>query len=171
MTHKCTIHWIINLNISDLFVTLTITIIKIMSASTKLSSAVKALTYLAVVSPVPKNSAEISAVTGINASKLRKILSFLVKNGIVLSEKGSTGGFTLKKTPEKIDLQEIYCAIEDRKAFHLDVNKSRGRKLNQNEKLNNFFLELFSDIQVSIEDEMKKITLRSIIDKIHSKKY
>lgn len=139
-----------------------------MSASTKLSTAVKALTYLALVFPDPKNSQDISGVIGINASKIRKILSYLVKSGILSSEMGTNGGFTLKKKPDKIDLQEIYCAIEDRKAFHLDVNKSKGKALNKNQKLNNFFLDLFADIQVNIENYMKNITLKSIIDNINS---
>lgn len=140
-----------------------------MSASTKLSTAVKALSYLASVSPEPKNSSDISVSTGINASKLRKLLSFLVKSGIVESEKGTNGGFTLKKKTKDIHLQEIYCAIEDRKAFHLDVNKSKGRELNKNQKMNNFFVDLFADIQVNIENEMKNITLKSIIDNINTK--
>jgi Rrf2 family protein len=139
-----------------------------MSASTKLSTAVKALSYLASVSPEPKNSADISDVTGINASKLRKLLSFLVKSGIVESEKGTNGGFALKKKANQINLQEIYCAIEDRKAFHLDVNKSKGSGLNKNQKLNNYFLDLFNDIQINIENEMEKISLKNIIDKINS---
>jgi Rrf2 family protein len=139
-----------------------------MSASTKLSTAVKALSYLASVSPEPKNSADISDITGINASKLRKLLSLLVKSGIVESEKGTNGGFKLKKKANQINLQEIYCAIEDRKAFHLDVNKSKGSGLNKNQKLNNYFLDLFNDIQINIENEMEKISLKNIIDKIKS---
>ena len=139
-----------------------------MSASTKLSTAVKALSYLASVSPEPKNSADISYVTGINASKLRKLLSLLVQRGIVESEKGTNGGFALKKKANQVNLQEIYCAIEDRKAFHLDVNKSKGSGLNKNQKLNNYFLDLFSDIQINIENEMNKISLKNIIDKINS---
>lgn len=152
-----------------LLVTLTVTNLKNMSASTKLSTAVKALHYLSEKSPAPKNSLEISGQTGINASKLRKILSFLVKSGIVESVKGTNGGFILKKNPEKIDLQEIYCAVEDRKAFHLNVNKGKGSESKTNQKINSYFLNLFSDIQIIIEDEMKNITLKNIIDKINSK--
>src|SRR5690606_23993378 len=137
-----------------------------MSASTKLSSAVKALVYIASAVPSGVNSSEISIHTGINASKLRKILSFLVKSKIVTSEKGTSGGFTLSKDPGKINLQEIYCAIEDRKAFHLDINKSMGKELNKNQLINNYFLELFANIQVRIENDMTKISLKSIIDKI-----
>ncbi len=140
-----------------------------MSASTKLSAAVKALAFIAKDYPSAKNSVEISEYTGLNASKLRKILSMLVKNGIVDSAYGTSGGFRLKKKPSEIDLQEIYCAIEDRKAFHLDVSKTVGRSSSDVSKLNVYFLNLFSTIQVDIEDRMRKISLQSVIDKIKLK--
>ncbi len=134
-----------------------------MSASTKLSTSVKALCYLAKVYPKPKSSNEIANYTGINASKLRKILSLMVKSDIVESISGSTGGFILKKDPSQLHLQEIYCSIEDRKAFYLDVHKNH-KKENDITKLNDFFLDLFADIQVDIEDKMRKINLKSIIE-------
>jgi Rrf2 family protein len=139
-----------------------------MSASTKLSTAVKAICYLSNPNTLPKTSSEIAENIGINPSKLRKILSMLVKNGIVESTHGTTGGFILKKNFSTLHLQEIYCAIEDRKAFHLDVRKNFVKKDSQTEKINNYFLSLFTDIQVDIEDKMKLITIKSIIDKINS---
>jgi len=137
-----------------------------MSASTKLSSTVKALCYLAKSYPEPKNSIEISDQIGVNASKLRKILSMLVKNEIVSSTQGQRGGFLIAKDTNKLHLQEIYCAIEDRKAFHLNVSKIHGNRKSETQNLNNFFLSLFDDIQVDIEEKMKKITLKSILDQI-----
>jgi len=139
-----------------------------MSASTKLSTSVKALCYLEEVDPKPVSSSEIAGSIGINSSKLRRILSLLVKNGIVESNSGTKGGFKLKKLPAQIHLQEIYCAIEDRKAFHLDVRKDSIKKNSLPEKLNFYFLDLFAEVQVDIEDKMKKITLQSIINKINN---
>jgi len=138
-----------------------------MSASTKLSSSVKALCYLEKVYPNPVSSFEIADAVGINSSKLRKILSMLAKNGIVESNSGTTGGFKLKKKPSEIHLQEIYCAIEDRKAFHLDVRKDSIKKNSLPDKLNFYFLDLFAEVQVEIEEKMKKITLASIVNKIN----
>ncbi len=140
-----------------------------MSASTKLSTAVKALTFLAKDHPRPKNSVEISDFTGLNASKLRKLLSMLVKYGIVESAYGTAGGFKLKRKPSEIHLQEIYCAIEDRKAFHLDVTKTNGKTSSESLKLNVYFLDLFSTIQIDIEDRMKRISLQSVIEQINKK--
>lgn len=139
-----------------------------MSASTKLSSSVKALCYLEQVFPKPASSSEMSEAIGINSSKLRKILSMLVKNGIVKSNAGSSGGFMLKKQASEIHLQEIYCAIEDRKAFHLDVRKDEIKKNSLPDKLNLYFLNLFTEVQVDIENKMKNITLESIVNKIKS---
>jgi Rrf2 family protein len=136
-----------------------------MSASTKLSSSVKALCYLASEEK-PKNSAEIAVEIGINASKLRRLLSLLGKAGIVKSDSGMLGGFTLNKFPDTINLQEIYCAIEDRKAFYLNVNQENSTKNSPAEKINYLFLDLFSEIQVEIENKMTGITLKSMMDKI-----
>lgn len=138
-----------------------------MSASTKLSTSVKALCCLSESFPNPKSSFEISSTIGINSSKLRKILSMLVKNGIIESNAGSAGGFKLKKDANDIHLQEIYCAVEDRKAFHLDVRRDSIKKNSLPEKLNNYFLDLFTEVQVDIEQKMKNITLQTIINKIN----
>ena len=139
-----------------------------MSASTKLSTAVKALCFLAGDPRSPKTSMEISAGIGVNASKLRMLLSMLTKSDIVASVKGMNGGFVLNKIPSDIHLQEIYCSIEDRKAFHLDVQKFSGHHLSQPIQLNNYFLDLFTEIQVDIETKMAKINLQSMIDQFEN---
>ncbi len=140
-----------------------------MSASTKLSTAVKALCYLAESFPDPQSSTQISISIGTNASKLRQLLSMLAKNDIVRSTKGTSGGFILEKDPSMIHLQEIYCAIEDRKAFHLDVNKANGKSENRTALFNNYFLDLFADVQVEIEEKMRKISLCSIMNQLNIK--
>ncbi len=136
-----------------------------MSASTKLSTSVKALSYLASTHPAPQTSSQIAEQIGTNASKLRRLMSMLTKNEIVKSTQGTSGGFVLNKPPSKIDLQEIYCAIEDRKAFHLDVNKNDGGKKNFSESFNGYFLDLFAEVQVDIENKMKKINLSMVMER------
>ncbi len=139
-----------------------------MSASTKLSTAVKALCFLAEDQNLAKTSAEISKKIGVNASKLRMLLSMLAKSNIVTSGKGIKGGFILNKDPRDIHLQEIYCSIEDRKAFHLDVQKFTGHHLSMPIQINNYFLDLFAEIQVDIESKMTKISLQALIDRLEN---
>jgi len=139
-----------------------------MSASTKLSTSVKALCILAQNPEQSYKSEAIAEEIGVNSSKLRKLLSMLVKNNILASEYGNKGGFRLVKSASEIDLQEIYCAIEDRKAFHLHVSESDNKNLTAR-FVNSYFLDLFTEIQVDIENKMKNLTLSDIIDQ--SKKY
>jgi len=155
-----------------IYVTQTVTYIKdekgaLMSASTKLSNSVKALCFIAGSNPEPCNSTEISRHTGVNASKLRKLLSALAKENIITSIQGPAGGFKLAKEPAEIHLQAIYCALEHQKAFHLDVAKKQENELPEVGLVNLFFLTLFSDIQVEIEDKMKHITLSNILETIN----
>lgn len=134
-----------------------------MSASTKLSTAVKALCYLAGSHPEPKSSSQISNRIGVNASKLRQLMSMLAKTNIVSSTKGTTGGFLIERDPSQLDLQEIYCAVEDRKAFHLDVNRSNGHSADETAKFNDYFFNLFSEVQVDIETKMRGISLFDVM--------
>jgi Rrf2 family transcriptional regulator, iron-sulfur cluster assembly transcription factor len=140
-----------------------------MSASTKLSNSVKALCFLAQNSPEPQSSATISSHTGVNASKLRKLLADLARIGVVSTSKGASGGYILARRPEQVHLQEIYCAIEDRKAFHLDVTATDSEHGGQSAAVNRYFLDLFSEIQVEIENKMANLSLASIIDSISLK--
>ena len=87
----------------------------------------------------------------------------MVKNSVIVPT-GAKGGFVLKKAIEEIHLQDVYCAIEDRKAFHLDVRQVDDSHLSDSAKINNYFLELFSDIQVDIENKMRKINLRIVME-------
>jgi len=138
-----------------------------MSASTKLSTSVKALCFLAQTPERGHSSAEIATAIGVNASKLRKLLSMMGRGGIVTSVMGAAGGFMLRRPPAEIDLQEIYCAIEDRKAFHLNVHQMGETMPAISSKINRYFLDLFDEIQYDIENKMRKISLQSIIDNIN----
>ncbi len=135
-----------------------------MSASTKLSTSVKAICYLAQHPDQMENSGQIAEHIGVNPSKLRQLISLLVKNNILSAYRGKEGGIRLARQADQIHLQEVYCAIEDRKAFHLHVNRTEADQLSESAKINNYFLDLFAEVQVEIEDKMKKITIQSIID-------
>ncbi len=135
-----------------------------MSASTKLSTSVKALGYLAQHPKTMHSSADIASAIAVNASKIRSLLSMLSKQDIVKTTQGKDGGFQLGKQPHEIHLQEIYCAIEDRSAFYLDVHDCGNGPDQFPRRVNHFFDELFSEIQIDIESKMKKITLADIVN-------
>ena len=143
-------------------VTLTATNNRIMSSSNKLSTAVKALCYLAKVFPEAKTSGVIADSIGVNASKLRQILSSLMKAEIVGSTKGSGGGFYLTQDFTELSLFEIYTALEDRKIMDFDVADATNAKDGEMENYNNYFYNYYANIQNQIEKQMKETKLNNI---------
>lgn len=133
-----------------------------MSASNKLSTAVKALCYMAKVFPEAKTSFEIAEAIGVNASKLRQILSQLIKNEIVVSTKGANGGFFVAQDFTSVSLYEIYDALEDRKIMDWDVTCDSNAKDADAKTFNQYFHSFYDDIQKQIEERMREVKLNQI---------
>lgn len=133
-----------------------------MSASNKLSTAVKALCYLAKVFPDSKSSSEIAAAIGVNASKLRQILSQLLKSEIVGSTKGVNGGFFVAQDFTSLSLFEIYAALDEKKIIDFDVADAKNAKDKSTKTYNEYFDNLFGDLQHQIEERMRTIKLKHI---------
>lgn len=136
-----------------------------MAASKRLSLATKALCVIQDYAPEAITSNQIAEALDVNPSKLRRILSVLVKARLIESSQGTRGGFILKKQAEKISLQEVYCAVEDKKAFYLDVHENSDAG-STSAKINDLFFELFADVQIVIENHMAQITIADLIKKI-----
>jgi Rrf2 family protein len=153
-----------------MIVTLCVTKGTTMSASNRLSTAVKALCYLAKVFPETKSSSEIAEAIGVNASKLRQILSQLMKSEIVGSAKGANGGFYVAQDFTSLSLYEIYAALEDRKVLDLDVADAKNARERDTRAYNDYFDRLFGDMQRQIEKTLQTITLGEIRTKNESGK-
>lgn len=133
-----------------------------MTASNRLSTAIKALCFLAKEYPYAKTSSEISEAIGVNASKLRQILSALCKSEIIASTKGTNGGFFLLQDFTELSIYEIFSALEEKKIIELDVADSINAKDEDVAQYNNYFTNLFGDIQSKIEEHFKQIKLTEI---------
>jgi len=58
------------------------------------------------------NAVKIAEQTGSSKNHISKVAQRLVKNDLLKSVRGPSGGFTLKKSPAEITLLEIYESIE-----------------------------------------------------------
>ena len=84
-----------------------------MIVSKTLDYAVRTLTYLGKrQSGKTVLMKEIAESQKIPLSYLAKVMRQLVKAGIVFSEYGPNGGYSLKKTPSEITLRQVYEAVE-----------------------------------------------------------
>ena len=60
------------------------------------------------------NAVELGATTGFSKNHISKVLSNLVKSGLLESGRGPAGGFRLVRRPEDISLIEIFETVEGR---------------------------------------------------------
>lgn len=58
------------------------------------------------------NAVRVSEITGFSKNHIAKVLQRLVKNEMLKSVRGPSGGFSLKKDPRLINLLDIYQSIE-----------------------------------------------------------
>ena len=75
--------------------------------------AVRVMVHLATAPPAQKHSLnELAAVTGVQQSFLSKILQRLVHQGMLVSQRGSGGGFIVNRAPDQVSLLDVVEAIE-----------------------------------------------------------
>ena len=74
--------------------------------------ALRAATYLATVPQQSRTVDEIAEVTHVPVAYLSKVLQQLVRGKIVMSRRGTGGGFRLARTPEKLRILEIVQAVD-----------------------------------------------------------
>ena len=73
-----------------------------MTGNSRFAVSVHILAYLAYRQSAAVPSAEIAASVDTNPVVIRRLLSALVRAGLVTAQKGATGGFALAPTPDQI---------------------------------------------------------------------
>jgi Rrf2 family protein len=84
---------------------------KIFSLSEASSIAIHGMVLIAR-SDSGLNVIKITEFTGFSKNHIAKVMQRLVKNDLLKSVRGPSGGFSLKKNPEDITLLDIYESIE-----------------------------------------------------------
>ena len=83
-----------------------------MKFSTKAEYGLKAVVCLARCYPQQKNIKTICAEEHISEKYLERLIGELRKKGIVVSQKGKSGGYTLAKNPRSIRVGEVVEILE-----------------------------------------------------------
>lgn len=76
------------------------------------SLALHTMAYLAAEPGRKASTHEIARVMGASEAHLAKVMQRLGKAGLVVSQRGPGGGFTMAKRPEQVSLLEVYAAAE-----------------------------------------------------------
>ena len=109
----------------------------------------------------PTSLSEISLRQGISLSFLEQLFLRLKKNNLVLSSRGSHGGYVLSRSPEEIKLSSIIHAVDEEIKT---VKCKRESKKGCNGKLIKCIThDLWDDLESHINNFFEKNTLKDII--------
>ena len=123
----------------------------------------------------PLKSYNISKSLGVSDYYLKKIIRQLVVAGLITSEAGKKGGVSLKKSPDKITLLDIFEAIEGKEPFARAtglVERVFSNELKEvKEQKQAMILEAFNQAEKSYKEKLKKITLQMAMVDRNKKTY
>ena len=117
----------------------------------------------------PTSLAEISLRQGISLSFLEQLFLRLKKNNLVLSARGSQGGYVLSKAPEEIKLSSIIHAV-DEKIKTVKCKKESKRGCN-GKSIKCITHDLWDDLESHINNFFERNTLKDIIYRTHKRQH
>tara|TARA_B100000029_G_scaffold168660_1_gene164800 strand:+ start:375 stop:815 length:441 start_codon:yes stop_codon:yes gene_type:complete len=111
----------------------------------------------------PISLTEISLRQGISLSFLEQLFFRLKKNNLVLSARGSNGGYILSRSPEEIKLSSIIFAVDEKiKTVKCKKNSKKGCN---GKSVKCITHNLWDDLENHIYDFFEKNTLKDILYK------
>ncbi|MFC6314937.1 Rrf2 family transcriptional regulator [Lapidilactobacillus achengensis] len=135
-----------------------------MKFSHKLSDAVHILAFVYVYADGNLSSTAIAASIEANPSMVRRMMSTLVKAGLLNSQPGKVA-LRLAKAPEDISLLDVYLVIEDnRNLLHVDEKTNPLCIVGGN--IQGTLNGVYTQVQTAAETQMAQVSLRDIIDDI-----
>jgi len=102
---------------------------------------------------------EISQREGISFDYLEKIVSKLEKAGLVKSKKGSRGGYSLAKPPQRVKIGEIIRALEGETVLVKCMGKGSSCLLRRK----CFAKKFWEKLQKSLNSALDSLTLAELI--------
>ena len=106
----------------------------------------------------------LSEKTSVTPRFTLKILHKLVQGDLVVSYKGSKGGYKLKKSPELITLNEVIELIDGPIAFARCLGNGESCSLNT-DKTACIYHHIFDKISIELASKLQNITISDVLNK------
>jgi len=134
-----------------------------MKKNSKISVALHALVHIAK-SQHPLTSEQLALCFNTNPVVIRRILGKLRKSGIVSSEKGHGGGWTMAMPYQKVSFYDVYASLEEEllPTNHSSTEKQCLIMKTLNQTMDGFLLEANN----LLNQKLKTIKLEQIINKV-----
>lgn len=132
-----------------------------MTNNSRFAVSVHVLAYLVFRAGAVVPSSEIAASVATNPVVIRRLLSALVKGGLVRAQKGAAGGFSLARSSQKISLLDIYRTIEPAPSHGLN-RFSPNHRCPVGAKIGHVLETVFAKAQAGMETELARVNLAEI---------
>ena len=135
-----------------------------MAGNHRFSIAVHLVTALAVMDE-PMTSPQIASSVGTNPVVVRRIISLLVKAGILKSQVGKAGGCVLAKKPAKITLRDLYHALGSKEVFQFH-DYPAARHCPVSCQMKGLMDSVFAETEKALEAQLAKISIQTLMRKV-----
>lgn len=145
---------------------MTILGVRLMQISRKSEYAIHSLMILAVHSDSEISVDELAMMQKISRTYLAKVMQKMAKAGLVHSNKGFQGGYTLRLSPKEITLAKVVSIFEDQDHFYQCLQQERDCQLEANCIIHRTFAKAYLGMiaeleQVKIADLLIEMTSRN----------
>ena len=133
-----------------------------MRTSCRFAMAVHVLTVLAYKEGDPVTSTMLAGSVNTNPVIVRRLLLSLQRAKLVDTRKGAGAGSRLSRSPGRINLAEIYRAVEDAEAF-ASPSKKPNDACPVGHCMRETLEKVFASAQGALERDLEKTTLATVI--------
>ncbi|MEO1159927.1 MAG: Rrf2 family transcriptional regulator [Pseudomonadota bacterium] len=113
--------------------------------------------FLAASEGMPLTSERMASVYGTSPVLVRRVLGKLQSAGLVRSRRGSKGGSVLERAPSKINLREVFEAVQEEKPVLPEYSDSCSGAVAP--VLRNYLNELFAEAEEAMLRKLQSITV------------
>ena len=133
-----------------------------MRTSCRFAVAVQVITILAYKSGEQVSSALLAASVNTNPVVIRRLLRILSAAGLIETRKGASAGSRLSRPPHRIDLAQIYRAVETAEPFTLPL-KRPNQDCPVGHCIQAALVQVFTATESALERELAKTNLAHIL--------
>ena len=106
---------------------------------------------------------EISRAEGLSIPNVAKLMRLLRLGGLVLSERGPSGGYTLSRAPDKITISSVLDALGGRFYGPTFCDRHSGREQSCTHSGDCTLRPLWSTLQMALAEVFEKTSLQDLL--------
>jgi len=136
-----------------------------MAANSRFAVAVHVLLSMAYRDGESTTSAYLAKSVNTNPVVVRRILAALAKSGIIVARVGKSGGSKLAKSPEKINLYDVYRVMETDGPFALNANPE-NKACPVSRQVKKIMSGVFESAEKALENNLRATRLSDLLSRI-----